>query len=229
MTAFVHDWDWDAADARFKQAIALNPQYALAHHWYAQLLNETGRFPEAFEEITRAQALDPLSILIHRDVAWQYFHQRRYAEAIAQLRETLRLAPDYHPAVTLLARSLAATGQYDEALGELEGARPQISKGVYLSFRGHIEAIAGRRRAAQATLAELRTVSQTEFVSPYYLALIHTALGDTDAALSALERSYAEQDSVLVSVYIDPRFDAVRNTPRFKALITNMRFPQPRP
>jgi serine/threonine-protein kinase len=227
MSAFVHDWDWAAAEARFRKAIALNPQYALAHHWYSQLLNETGRFEEASAEIKRAQALEPLSLLIHRDFAWQYFHQRRYDEAIAQLQETLTLDPDYHPALTLLARALAAAGRYDEGLAALERARPLIPANVYLSFRGHIEAIAGRTAAAENTLAQLRAVASKQYVSPYYIALINAALGRTDDALSALERSYAEQDTVLVSVYIDPRFDGIRAHPRFQALIARMRFPQP--
>jgi tetratricopeptide (TPR) repeat protein len=223
-TSFLHDWNWEAAQTRFDRALALNPQYALAHHWYAEYLNEMSRFDEALEEIKLAQQLNPLSLLIHRDVAWHYFCQRRYDEAIAQLRATLSLEPEYAPAITLLARSLAAIGQHTEALSELARTRGRISDISYLSFRGHIEAAAGQRRQAERTLAELQA-PRREYVPPYYLALIYTALGRKTEALSELERAYLEQDSTLVSVNIDPRFDALRDTPRFKALIARMRFP----
>ena len=224
-TAFLHDWDWPVAERRFKQALELNPQYPLAHHWYAEFLNEMGRFDEAMAEIRRAQALDPMSVLIHRDVGWHLFCQRRYDEAIAQLRETLTLDPGFAAARTLLARALSAKGLHRDALSELEQTRQAISTSTYLSFRGYIDAAAGDRSNALDAIAELRRLAGSTYVSPYYLALIHAALGQNADALTELERSHAEQDSTLVTVNIDPRFDALRNEPRFKALIARMQFP----
>jgi tetratricopeptide (TPR) repeat protein len=227
-TAFLHDWDWPVAERRFKRALELNPQYPLAHHWYAEFLNEMGRFNEAMAEIRRAQSLDPMSVLIHRDIGWHLFCQRRYDEAIAQLRETLTLDPGFVAARTLLARALSAKGLHRDALHEIEQTRQSISPSTYLSFRGYIDAAAGDRSNALAAISELRRLSTSSYVSPYYLALIHTALGQNADALTELERSHAEQDSTLVTVNIDPRFDSLRDDPRFKALVARMQFP-PRP
>lgn len=226
--AALYDWDWNVAETRFKRAIDLNPQYALAHHWYANYLTDMGRFTEALAELERAQALEPLSLLIHRDFGWVFFCSGRYDDAISQLRDTLSRDPAYAAAITLLARSLAAKGQYDEALTELEKVRPpDISAGSYLSFRGYIEAAAGNARAQQ-TLSELHEVAKTEYVTPYYFALIYTALGQRERALAELERAYLEQDSTLGSVNVDPRFEPIRGNPRFQALVTKMRFPPAR-
>jgi serine/threonine-protein kinase len=227
--AFVQDWDWPAAEERFKVALAINPQYALAHHWYAEFLNEMGRFDEALARIRRAQELDPMSLLINRDVAWHYFCQARYSEAITQLSQTLAMDPDFALALTLLARSLAQLGQFSEALTELERARPRISTLSYLAFRGGIEALAGQRANAEATMAALRDLGRTQYVPPYYLAIIHTALGENDQALTELEKGYAEQDTTMVTVNIDPRFAPLRNEPRFKTLMAKMRFPNSTP
>src|SRR5262249_20191813 len=44
--AFVHfllDWDWETAEHEFQRAIALNPSYATAHHWYSMYLTAMGR------------------------------------------------------------------------------------------------------------------------------------------------------------------------------------------
>ena len=222
--AALYDWDWAVAEARFKRAIDLNPQYALAHHWYANYLTDMGRFDEALAEIRRAQALEPLSLLIHRDVGWIYFCQARYDEAIVQLHETLISDPAYSAAITLLARALAMKGQYDEALTELEKARRDLSLGSYLSFRGYIEAAAGNPQAQQ-TLAALHETAKSEYVTPYYFALIYTALSQREKALTELERAYLEQDSTLGSVNVDPRFAPIREEPRFRTLVTRMRFP----
>ncbi|HEU4953231.1 MAG TPA: winged helix-turn-helix domain-containing protein, partial [Gemmatimonadales bacterium] len=59
-----HDWDWQTAEREFRQAIALNPNYATAHHWYAEHLMWRGRFDEALQESERARLLDPLSLII---------------------------------------------------------------------------------------------------------------------------------------------------------------------
>ena len=51
-----HDWDWQTAEREFRQAIALNPNYATAHHWYAEHLMWRGRFDEALRESERRES-----------------------------------------------------------------------------------------------------------------------------------------------------------------------------
>jgi class 3 adenylate cyclase len=43
-----YDWDFAAAEEEFKRAIELNPRYAVAHQWYANLLTAMGRWNEQF-------------------------------------------------------------------------------------------------------------------------------------------------------------------------------------
>ena len=47
------DWNWPAAEADFQKALALNSNSAIAHHWYARYLAQTGRFEEALKEDQR--------------------------------------------------------------------------------------------------------------------------------------------------------------------------------
>ena len=49
-----YDWDWSAAEREFQKAIELNPNYANAHHWYADYLSAVGRHQEAITESKRA-------------------------------------------------------------------------------------------------------------------------------------------------------------------------------
>jgi len=74
-----HDWEWDAAEKEFQKAIALNPKYATAHHWYAEHLAYRGRFDEAFAEMETARRDDPLSLIIASD---------RWSDVV--LREAIR-------------------------------------------------------------------------------------------------------------------------------------------
>src|SRR5207245_5650629 len=41
-----YDWDFAGAESELKRAIELNPNYATAHHWYAQYLSGMGRHQE---------------------------------------------------------------------------------------------------------------------------------------------------------------------------------------
>ena len=53
--------DWQGAQDGYRRAIALNPNYATARHWYSEYLTAMGRFDEAFAEARRAKEIDPLS------------------------------------------------------------------------------------------------------------------------------------------------------------------------
>jgi len=226
-SAELYDWDWSGSETRFKRAIALNPQYAKAHHWYSMMLTDMGRFDEARAELERARVIEPLTLLFERDLGWIFFLEGKYNEAEVPLRDTLGKDAKYTAAVTLLARVLAGQRRFAEALTELERARADLSRGSYLSFRGYIEAAAGDPNARQ-TLAELKDVARTDYVTPYYFALIYTALGQQDDAIAELQRAYAEQDSTLGSINADPRFAPIRSDVRFQKIIDQMRFPAPR-
>ena len=62
-----YDYDWQTAEKEYRRAIELNPNYATAHHWYAEHLAWRGRFDEALLESERARQLDPLSVIIAVD------------------------------------------------------------------------------------------------------------------------------------------------------------------
>lgn len=79
------DWDWQGAEQEFKRASELNPDYPLAHHWYANmLLLPLGRHPEAIQEMQRALELDPLSLILTADLGCAYYFARRYDAAFDQ-------------------------------------------------------------------------------------------------------------------------------------------------
>src|SRR5262245_7303336 len=80
----LYEWNWLAAESEFKRAIDLKPSYETAHHWYAQYLTAMGRHEEAIAEIKRALELNPLPVIIHRDVGWHYYYAGKYDLAIAQ-------------------------------------------------------------------------------------------------------------------------------------------------
>lgn len=55
------EWNWLEAENHFRRAVQLNPNYALAHHWFGECLGLMGRFDEGLAELKEAERLDPLS------------------------------------------------------------------------------------------------------------------------------------------------------------------------
>ena len=117
-----YDWDWKTAEQEYRQAIRLDPNYATAHHWFAEFLSYQGRFDESFEEIERARLLDPLSLIIATDKGAIFYYSRQYDRAIAQLQSVLDMDPNFQRARMVIFPYVEA-GQPAKALEEIQNGR----------------------------------------------------------------------------------------------------------
>src|SRR5689334_13152882 len=90
-----YDWDWETAEKEYRRAIELNPNYATAHHWYAEHLAYLGHFDEALRESERARELDPLSLIIATDNGAILYFSRQYDRAIEKLHAVLEVDPNF--------------------------------------------------------------------------------------------------------------------------------------
>jgi serine/threonine-protein kinase len=224
---YMEDADAVAAERGFRRAIELNPSYAPAHQWYSQMMVLTGegRFEEARREMEHARELDPLSLAIRTDWARDAYFARRYDVAIARLRETLEIDPNYARAHSYLAmvytqqhRTAAAIAEFRRALDLAGGWWPSRFGQAGLA---QAYALAGHRDEAERILGELER--SEHYVSPEALALIHTALGDRGAALDALERAGSDRSINAGWLAFDPAWDALRAEPRFVRVLGEMR------
>jgi serine/threonine-protein kinase len=218
------DHDWEAAEREYHRAIALDPRYPVAHHWYGGFLSAMGRHDEALRQAEAARALDPLSVIVQTWVGLRYYFARKYEEAIAEYHKALELDSDFAPAHWHLGWSYEQAGRFEEGIAEARRALALDEDNLlYLASLGHAYARAGRESDARATLARLAQASRDRHVSAYHVAVIHAALGDTGAALDGLERAYAEQSPWIGYLGVDPRVDPVRSQPRFRRLLGQAR------
>ena len=218
------DHDWEAAEREYRKAIALNPTYAVAHHWYGGFLSAMGRHDEAMQQAQTARSLDPLSPIIQTWVGLRHYFARNHESAIGEYRKALELDRDFAPAHWHLGMAYEQTGRHAEGVSEAQQALA-LDPGslLYLTSLGHAYARAGRVQEARATLTRLAEASRTRHVSAYHVATIHSALGDTTAALDWLDRALAEQSPWIGYLKVDPRVDRMRSHPRFQALVRKAR------
>ncbi len=217
------DWAWDEAEESFRRAMALNPGYATAHHWFAELLMVRGRLDEAIAHSKRALQLDPLGLIIHVLLGMSYYFARRFEDAVAECSKTLDMEESFAPAYIWLGLAhlqLHNTADAEAAFRrEMELSPGRASPTAYLAAT---LARANRADEARSILAELTAHARGAFVSTFDFALIHFALGDDDEAFRWLDRACVERASWLPWLGVDPFFDHVRDDPRFRHVLQQL-------
>jgi len=221
------DWDWGGAEREFKRAISLNPRYATAHHWYtSSFLVPLGRLDEGLEELLLAQALDPVSSIVARDIALIHYYKRDFDQALEQCDHTIEQNPHFSPAYWTLGLVQEQRGDFDESVAAFQRAiqlsppSPRI-----LGALGRTFAIAGKKDEALRILRELRSLAKKRYISPFELALIHFALDQVDRGFEWLAKAYEDRCFELMSIRVDPRFDSVVDDPRFTKLFKKLGLP----
>jgi eukaryotic-like serine/threonine-protein kinase len=223
---FYGEWDFDGGNREFRRALELDPTSAQIHWLYGMYLTAMNRSAEAIAEVERAQALDPLSVAIQAASARSYYNARRYEEAIAQAKSALEIDSTFSRAHFWLGMANEQLGRQDEAIREFETT---VSFGgpatIYLAALGHAYGKAGRRDKALAILADLLIRTKSRYISALDIATVHLGLGDTDATFEWLERAFQTRASALVYLGVDPRYDTVREDPRFRDLVRRVGLP----
>jgi tetratricopeptide (TPR) repeat protein len=210
------DFDWAGAEEEFRRAIRIQNRYAPAHHWYANLLVMQGRFAEAQAEIKRASDLDRGCIVIRKTVGDPYYYSRNYQQAIECYRAALAMDPNFWMAHLFLGWAYEQMGDTTRALQEFEivAAGAGLSSIVQGAI-GHFYATSGREPEARAIIHRLQEQPGALYVAPHTLAVIYAGLGENDRAFEWLEASYENRIELLGWIKVDPRFDVLRDDPRF--------------
>ncbi|HSH44761.1 MAG TPA: protein kinase, partial [Longimicrobiales bacterium] len=215
-----HDWDLSGAEEAFRNAVALNPNHAGAHHGYGEFLAHTGRAAQGVARLERALALDPLSLATMMDLGSAFLFSGQHDRAVEQYRRVLELEPNFAVAYVFLGIALELMGEYPDAVRvqeraiELGGRNP-----LWLAMLGRTHAVAGDRETALRIAGELEAMPEQRFVPAFGLALIHEGLGNADAAMAWLERAYETRDPMMIYLDVTPQLDRLRSDPRFEELL----------
>jgi TolB-like protein/Tfp pilus assembly protein PilF len=222
------DLDFASSIKEFERAIALNPNYATAHHWFGnQTLLLVGQFDRAIAEAKRAVELDPLSLIINADLGVDYFIARRYDEAIEQLRKTIEMDPRFYYAHWTLGMALDLKGQLREALAEYKKAAELDDDPSVLGLVAQAYAKLGQRDEALKILEQMHQLATRRYVADYSFALVHMALGEKEKAIDWLERAYRDHAGPEISgLQVYPMLDPLRGDPRFEALVAKVFAPK---
>jgi len=217
-TAWLLDWDRVAAEREFLRAIQLNPNYPTAHQWYSRYLRGIGRMNEAFREIKRAEALDPLSLVIINNVAENHITRGELDSATKECQRMIDLDPSFWPAHQTLSIVLTKQGRYDNAVVEVQKSAEFSGRGnASLALLAHINAKLGRRSEAEAVIKELEKRYSEKSADGRDLAVSYAGF-DKDQAFAWLEKAFKDHSPFLVFLKLEPMLDDLHSDPRWSDL-----------
>ncbi|HXS23041.1 MAG TPA: protein kinase [Gemmatimonadales bacterium] len=211
----IYGWNWAAAEANFKRAIAADSNYANGHHWYGDFLAGRGRLEESLEEMSRAHRLDPLALQNTIEWGWVSYLMHRSAEAESRIRLALDLNPNYAQAHWRLGLVQIQQRRYPEAIASIQRSidlgvfQPYAAGGLILAY-----AASGNREAARKVLEDLEHRFPREYIPPVSIAIGYGALGDTTRGVEWLNRAIDQHDIYIPENFFEPLLDPLRNDPQ---------------
>ena len=220
------DWDHQQAERNFRRAIELDPQDRSAQSWYGDFLVDMRRFDEARAAYTRAHDTDPRWLEPLILAANVYTFTGQPTMAIVEQRRTLESEPNYGLGIHYLGRSYLASRDWPSAIEYLRKSNALIGAVPFtLGDLGFALAVSGQRDEAIRMRDELIARRGKSYYPAFPIAEIEVGLGNTDAALDWLERAVDERHTGFYLPSADSVWDAIRATPRFRALMARMHLP----
>src|SRR5229473_877927 len=207
----------DYAMQMFERAIALDPNFALAHAGIANvcgLLYELhGRNPQWIEKgipaCDRAFALEPQLAEALAARARIYYAQQKYEEAVQHARRAIERKPDCEGAYNVLGRALFASDRLEEAAGLIENALKANGDdyNVYIAYTLVLERLGRTEAARELRQLQLRALEQQLELVPedvrasILLASNYAFFGRETEAVRELEKSVALRPNDSNTIY----------------------------
>jgi tetratricopeptide (TPR) repeat protein len=186
-----------------------------------------GRHGEAIAELKRAHELDPLSLIINRELATAFSFAGQYDQAIEQLRKTLDMDSAFVPARSELGWAYTQKKMYEEAIAEFQKAISLEKDNAFsLMGLGFTYGVSGQKEEAHKILNQLNELSKRFYVPPTFIAAVYAGLGENDRAFQWLEKAYNERDEGLIYLKSAAPWGRLSSDPRFASLVRRVGLPQ---
>ena len=231
---FFSEWDWRAAERSLRRALDINPDHSEALLHYGSLMEALGKLEEGLRFKQQALARDPRSPVVLVQIAWSYWHQRKYDDAVTWAKRALDMDPRHLFASEFLAGAYWKQGNLDALLAEnlrraeVFGCSEEIVsrlKHSCMEMRT-VYAAAGQKGLTTYMLERMpQGDGGANFVQR---SVLYGAAGQMDAAFEQLDRALAFRDPALVYLAVGPQWDCLRGDQRFDNRLKEMNLPRAR-
>ncbi|MDE3136698.1 MAG: winged helix-turn-helix domain-containing protein [Acidobacteriota bacterium] len=225
---FVHEHNFLAADAEFREAIDHAPGDSLAHRWYARFLASQSRHEMAVQEARRAMEADPLSLSARRDLIETLTMAGRFGDAEAEAQRLSDIAPNFPEVQLGMSWVYFVQKKYPEALEAFTAglAAMDISrskrKQVERAYkRGGMPAIFSLWAKLLEHEAELGQKNQSD------LLVLYALLGKKDRCFHLMESAYESRNPYLLFLPVSPFLASLRSDRRYGSFLKRLGFHPP--
>jgi serine/threonine-protein kinase len=219
----VYEWDFPAADADFRRAVALSPGSAESFMSYAQFLNVVGLDDSALTVMRRAVTLSPDVSFRVANLTPRLRMVGRQAEATVEARRALALDSTLWVAHLMLAQLADDAGDLGEAAKEAERAfRLAGDLPFVLGTLARYYGLSGRADQAKQIRSRLAQLEASQHVQQVFHAEALIGVGDRIGALEALEASARNREPDLLWKLAYGHFSRLRTEPRYQVLLSRV-------
>ena len=210
---YVHvafDWDWVAAEADGRQALAITTTDPEVLNTAGVLSYVLGRWDNAERQLRAALVRDPLNTYAMWNLGFTYYGAGRFADSEGVYRKLLEIQPDFVWGRNYLGLTLLAQGKAEEALAVVQ---QHVDDGERLKLLPIVLQAAGRPAESDEALSA--QVARWANTGAFYVAMTYAYRGDHDRALEWLERAYQQKDTWLATTITGEQlFKGMADDPR---------------
>ena len=219
----VHQFEyaWDSARAEFETAVSLRaPRDVEPLVQYGRYMLHQGRAADAMKQFLAARDDQPASALVSSWVTTIYYLRGQIDNALAESGRAFQNDSTNYTTLQIAA-------QIRVKARDFAGARDFIKRlPDYDRVTLWALAAIGDTATALARLGELESKRPTPWLAATTRAYVMFGIGDTTAAMAALERATAANELWPASgSVLDPIYDPVRSSARFHEILRRVNLP----
>ena len=220
----VFDYDWEGAEASYKKAIQLNPNYATGHHWYGELLYQTGKVELAFDHLSKGVKLNPASKVIKHNLSMCCLMLGRPDLAEKYVSEALAIDPNFlFPLETKFLR-LKLTKPENAIDRMLSAHQVYPNQPNFLRVLFELYWDSNEREKALNCLVELLDEHHDTFQKTG-IAAIYFKMEHSEDAYRWLEQAIKHRESSVPHFSVNPSLKKYQSEPLFKELFKSINHP----
>jgi len=214
------DWNWPAAEAEGRRALAIDPTNPGALMAAGRLSSTLGRWDDSERQLRAALVRDPLNSYLIWNLGFTYYRAGRFGESESLFRKLLELEPGFLWTRSYLGKTLLAQGKPDAALAIVQQEADEATRLWFLPIL--LQAAGHQAEADEALQAQIARWADT---GAFFVAMTYAYRGDHDRALEWLERAYQQKDASLDEIIGEPLFKNIAADPRYEAFLRKMKLP----